>query len=403
MSTFFALFYLWLSEDFYSYAIALSVEEVAFLKAKEPSFFLTLLMVTIFIGLFEARATPDNLQLTQVETHHVAELNSNQPYVAGYDVITPDLHTMKPVSAVIITISFPSVDTRYFPSGSWLGGGLFVQDQDSRFGFVDYGFYIMLVLDAADDLFLDVGLHQTRESTAPLQGPTAELLYAYTWLISGIDPSTPVTLGAGWDSDGFVHYSLVAAGFNITLPPVNVAGLLGCENIQRQFWSGDWRPGTFPFAHYVHYFQFGVVSSEIIANDKWSVKLSNPQLMKKPEGEWRSVDTAWSTQGDISYIDWDWMWGGAPYTGVTAQYYKNPLENPYELIFFYNGQTLPPGTVLWQHQSSKPYDTATAKLTRSHQSFKTVQTGLFSIAMAVVIEVTIRKTRQHRLRKQTQC
>jgi len=354
------------------------------LRANRRSFFFILLTILFYFVVFEARATPDNLQLMPTETHHVAQLNSNQPYVAGYDALTPDLHTMKPVSAVLITVSFPSTDTRHFPSAGWIGGGLFVQDQDSRFGFVDYGFYMMLVIDAASDVFLDVGLHQTRESTAPIQGPTAELLYAYTWRISGITPSTPITLGASWDSDGFVHYSLLAAGFNVTLPPVDVAGLPNCENIHRQFWSGNWKPGTFPFAHYVHYFQFGVVSSEIMANDKWSVKISNPRLMKKPEGEWRQVDTAWSTQGDISYIDWDWMWGGAPYTGVYAQYYQNPLTNPYEVTFFYNGQTLLSGTVLWESKSPKDTSTALTPPADFSQIFRMTETMPFSIQMVLI-------------------
>lgn len=360
-------------------------EEAAILKDKAPCLFFILLTIIVFAGVREVHSTPESLTLTQVENNHIAELNSDQPYVAGYDVITPDLHTMKPVSAVTIMISFPSTEPTYFPPDSWLGGGLFVQDQDSRFGFVDYGFYIMLVLDAAGDLFLDVGFHQTRESTAPMQGPTAELLYAYTWLISGIGPSTPVTLGAGWDSDGFVHYSLLANGFNVTLPPINVAGLPNCENIHRQFWSGDWKPGAFPFSHYVHYFQFGVVSSEIIANGKWAVKLSNPMLMKKPEGEWRPVETAWSTQGDISYIDWDWMWGGAPHTGVSAKYYKNPFENPYEVIFFYNGETLPTGTVLWHQQSPGILSMPAVSLNQSRF------TGLpsFSLGLMVVLMLVL--------------
>ena len=63
---------------------------------------------------------------------------------------------------------------------------------------------------------------------------------------------------------------------------------------------------------------------------------------------WDPVDTAITTQGDVSYLDSDWMWGGAPYLGVDAQYHENPLENPHEVIFFYNGRTLPSGTLLWQ-------------------------------------------------------
>jgi hypothetical protein len=224
---------------------------------------------------------------------------------------------------------------------------MFVQGQDSRIINVDYAFYTILVLDASGNLFLDIGLHQTRESSIPLQMPTEELLYAYTWQISGISAAIPVTLVASWDSEGFVHYSLATSETNITVSSINVAGLPNCESIIKQFYAGDATNGNaFPLGHYVYYFQFGVVSNKIIASDHWSGDLKDPMIQRSTG--WNYVDIAWSTQGDISYLDSDWMWGGAPYQGVSAQYYRTPLEDPYEVIFFYNGQVLPLGTVFWQ-------------------------------------------------------
>lgn len=359
--------------------------EVASLKVSSSILFLTLLLVFPFVLVFEARAAPDTFELTPTENLHVAELNSNQPYVAGYDAITPDLGTMKPISAITINVNFMDTDPKYFPSDGWLGAGLFVQDQDSHFLHVDYGFYTMLVLDSAGDLFLDIGFHQTRESSAPFQGGTEDLLYAYAWKISGINYTTTVTLGTGWDSEDFVHYWVFANGFNVTLPPINVPALPNCANIHRQFWSGNMRAGAIPFGHYVYYVQFGVISPTIIADNHWSVKLSNPQLLKKLQKEWRSIDLAVSTQGDICYLDWDWMWGGKPYYGVSAQYYKNPFENPYEVVFFYNGQTLPPGTVLWQYASSKSNNTATVQSTFSNQIFGVKWARYLSLEVAVAI------------------
>jgi hypothetical protein len=292
------------------------------------------------------------IELTPTESHHVAELDSNQPYVAGYHVNTPDLYTRERVSATAVTVSFPSIDASYFPSGGWLGAGMFVQAQDSRFRNVDYAFYTMVVVDASGGFFVDLGLHQTRESTAPIQMPTEELLYAYTWRISGIAPDTPLILLASWDSEGVVHYSLSTSETNITVTSVNVATLPNCENIIRQFYAGNAVSGmpAFPFGHYVYYFQFGVVSSKIIENNHWSADLKDPRIFRKTR--WYLVETAWSAQGDMSYLDYDWMWGGTPYYGVSAKYYHNGLENPYETIFSYSGQTLHPGTVLWQQESS---------------------------------------------------
>jgi len=357
------------------------------LRISSSVLFLTFLWIAAFVPVFEVQATPSGFELTPVETHHVAELNSNQPYVAGYAAITPDLRKMKTVSAVTINVSFMDTDPKYFPSDAWLGAGLFVQDQENHYVFVDYAFYTMLILDATGKLFLDVGLHQTRESSAPIQMPTADLLYSYTWLISGINPSTIVTLGASWDSEGFVHYWVFAEGFNFTLPPVNVAGLPNCATIQRQFWSGNMRAGGFPFGHYVYYFQFGVISPMIIADSHWSVRLSNPHMLKKPERKWIPVDLALTTQGDISYLDWDWMWGGAPYHGVSAKYYGNPFENPYEVEFFYNGQTLSPTTVLWHYISSESETAATAATAHTTDISQAERMRIFSMGMTIIIGI----------------
>jgi len=320
----------------------------------------TFLTITLLVVAPRVKAT-DTIKLTPTANHHVIELNSNQPYVAGYHVNTPDLETRERVLATAITVSFPSTDVSFFPSGSWLGGGMFVQAQDSQLRFVDYGFYTMLVLDVTGNLFLDVGMHQTREETPPLNMPTEKLVYAYTWQIKGIDSATPVTLCASWDSEGWVHYSVSASESNVTLSPINVTDFPDCKSMIRKFYAGNVVVGPFPFSRYVQYFQFGVVSSTSITNNRWSVDLRDPRLLR--ETGWDFVDVAWSIEGDISYLDYSWMWGGSSYQGVSAQYHRNPLEDPYEVIFFYNGQTLPTGTVLWRCRNSNQPITAADSLT----------------------------------------
>jgi hypothetical protein len=46
------------------------------------------------------------------------------------------------------------------------------------------------------------------------------------------------------------------------------------------------------------------------------------------------------------------MWGGTPYEGVSAEYSDDPSQPPYEVTFFYNGNTLASGTVLWDTQAA---------------------------------------------------
>ncbi len=362
----------------------------------------TLLAIIPLVPACNLKAAAETIELVPTEDHHVMELNSNQPYVAGYHVNTPDLEIRERVLATVVTVSFPSTDTSFFPPGSWLGGGMFVQAQDSQLRFVDYGFYTMLVLDSEGKFFLDVGFHQTREETPPFHMPTEQLLYASTWQIEGIDPAAPVTLCALRSSDGLVHYSISASGSNVTLPPVNVTDFQGCESLIREFYAGNVIVGQFPFSRYVQYFQFGVVSSMIIANNHWSVDLKEPRLLR--ETGWDFVDIAWSIEGDISYLDYSWKWGGSPYHGVSAHYHKNPLENPREVIFFYNGQTLPTGTILWHYENPDLHIKATdSSITLQHTSevFSTYVLS-FSILMLMILGyLHKRKSRAHHYSSQT--
>lgn len=362
----------------------------SFLKINNFILLAIFLLVIQLVAFSNVKAA--SIEVVPTENHHVVELNSNQPYVAGFHVNTPDLNTItRGVIATAVTVSFPSTDTGYFPQSSWLGAGMFVQAQDSRYLHIDYGFYTTLVLDAAGILFIDVGLHQTREGRAPLHMPTEQLVYAYTWHISGIDSATPVTLYACWNSDGWVQYSASISGLNVTLTSINVASLPDCENIIRYFYAGNVLNMPFPFGCYVQYFQFGVVSSEPIADSHWSVDLKNPMFLK--ETEWNLVANAWSIQGDMSYLDGSWMWGGTPYQGVSAQYYQNPLENPYEIVFCYNGQTLRSGTVLWQFENSSTQTTAANSQTFSQYTFEVFSS--YVLCFPILAVITLRYTRKH--------
>jgi len=307
-------------------------------------FFLAILLAGFTLVVIRAEGSA-SFQLTPSENCHIAQLNSDQPYVAGYQVIKDDFSVYGGVDGTAVTASFPSTDPESFASGDWLGAGMFLQAQDTRFKHVDYGFYVMLVVDFSGKLFIDVGLHQTREASLPIQAPSERTVYAHSWQFSGINITTPVTLVALWDSGKTVHYSVSSAGSNVTVMSVNVSGLPDCGSIIPKFYQGNVIVEPFPFSRYVNYFQFGVTSSRIMENSHWQVRLNEPQVLQ--ETGWICVEKAWSTQGDISYLDADWRWGGLPYEGVNAQYYQNPLRNPLELVFYYDGNTLSRGTVLW--------------------------------------------------------
>ena len=337
----------------------------------------------------------DSLQITPTNEHHVAALNSNLPYVAGFQVIADDLSLRENVNATEITISFPSTQPELFPSGCWLGGGMFVQGQDHVFRNVDYGFYMMLVLDAQGRLFVDLGLHQTEEATLPLQNPMSSLVYAYTWQITGIDTSTPITLLQSWNNGSSVDYSLSVSGQKETLTTVNVTGMPNCQNMIPRFYAGNVVIDPFPFSRYINYFQFGVISSQPLTDSHWHVNVTEPKMLRQTG--WTLVDKAWSLQGDHSYLDHDLMWGGATYPGVDAQYYQHPLQNPYEIIFSYNGNTLAPGKVFWDvssiNNSVKPFASESQDLTMLARRFLPII--LTVLGAALVLPFLLAKRMKH--------
>jgi hypothetical protein len=337
-------------------------------------FELAIAMLALIVGgsvVFPAEGS-DMFELNATSEHHVAGLNANMPYVAGFHVIADDLSLRENANATAVTISFPSTEPEFFPSGCWLGGGMFVQAQDHVLLNVDYGFYMMLVVNASGRLFVDLGLHQTEEATRPIQMPMSTLVYAYTWQILGVDISTPITLLQSWIGNGVVEYSLSASGHSEILKAVNVTGLPGCQNIIQRFYAGNVVVEPFPYSRYVNYFQFGVISNQAISETHWRVDVRDPEMLT--ETGWTIVGKAWSLEGDHSYLDHDLMWGGAHYPGVDAQYYEHSLQNPCEVIFSYDGHTLASGTVLWNVSCTNttetgPFGSESQALTMSARRF----------------------------------
>jgi hypothetical protein len=301
----------------------------------------------------EAFGVPTLILLNE---HHVVELNSGMPYVAGFHVNADDLSQRGNVNATAVTVDFASAQTVYFPLGSWLGCGMFVQAQDHVFRNVDYGFYMMLVLDASGRLFVDAGLHQTEEETDPVQMPRSSLVYSYTWQVNGVDPSTPVKLFQTWLDKDSVRYSISVSGSDVVLADVNVVAMPNCMNILPAFYVGNVVIDQFPFSRYINYFQFGIVSNRVIGDTHWQVDLQNPMMLTSKG--WALVDKAWLLEGDRSYLDHDLMWGGTVYSGITVIPYAQQSQGLREISFKYTGNESAYNMTLWNLQPSGNAQTA---------------------------------------------
>jgi hypothetical protein len=301
----------------------------------------------------------DSFSIEPTENHHIIRLNSDQPYVAGFQINTDDLNTYGTVDGTSVTVTFLSTEVNFLTTDRWLGGGMFVQAQDTKYRNVDYGFYTMLVVDSSANLYVDIGLRQTREQTAPVQPGNEELVYAYTWHMSGVNLNTPVALSAQWDGAGVVHYFVTVGESTIQIKSIKVAEIASCQHIIPKFYGGNVINMPFPFSNYVNFFQFGVTSSNPIEDNHWKVLIEKPQVLEN--NEWINAREAWSIQGDIAFLDRDWKWGGQAYRGVNIQYFNHPLENPYQMIFQYSGETTSSGTVLWNQSESQTSGTNAAE------------------------------------------
>jgi hypothetical protein len=309
-----------------------------------------ILLLTVEFSCARVYGAPTAPTLVPVNEHHVAELNSNMPYIAGFHVNADDLSQRETVNATAVTVSFASAEPAYFPVDSWLGCGMFVQAQDHFFRNVDYGFYMMLVLDASGRLFVDVGLHQTEEETPPIHTARSSLVYSYTWLVGNVDSSTPMKLSQIWLDSNSVRYSISVSGFDEVLADVNVVAMPNCRNIIPHFYVGNVIVDQFPFSRYVNYFQFGIVSNKVIDDTHWQVDIQNPMMLRNKG--WALVEKAWLLEGDRSFLDHDLTWGGAVYPDISVTPYVQRSQSLYEINFRYTGNESAYNTTLWNVPSS---------------------------------------------------
>lgn len=348
---------------------------------------LILILTSMVLLRVENGAAAETVRLVPVSHHHVVGINSGQPYVAGFHVLTDDFRTYRMIDGAEATVSFPSTNASSFPVGSWIGTGLFLQAQDHRYLFIDYGFYVTVALDSSGNLFVDVGLHQTREGSLPIQQPGSQLVYAFSWQLFGIEPSSPVTLIAQWNVEGLLEYSIRTGDTSLPLMSINVSELPDCENIMPQFYTGNVIGQQFPLGQYVDFFQFGVTGSGIISNDQWKVLIEDPRFLK--DGTWINVEKAWSVQGDISYLDQDARWGGAPYTGVEAQPLATSQQNADAVVFSYASRTLKRGTVLWDKTRTDSKAASGQSYVDLSRDLSVQMTMLFLLSAAVALRLLV--------------
>ncbi len=350
-------------------------------------------MITL-MSLAVAQITPVNSVATVSyvvsSEQHVAKLNSPTPYVAGFHVNSDNLTLREVVNATAVTVSFGETNPQFFPNDSWIGGGMFLQGQDTFYINVDYGFYMMLTADSSSRLFIDLGLHQTEEATGPNHTPRWNTVYSYSWQILGANLSDKFTLEQRWIDRNQVQYSVLNSNNTAKLATINVRNMPNCQNIIPKFYAGNVIIDPFPLSRYINYFQFGVISNRAITDPYWQITIQQPKMLR--QAGWTTVKKAWLIQGSRSYLDHDLKWGGTDYDGVNPTYAPS-AENPYTITFQYSGKTAAE-TVLWDTPDNGPtpaYASPSNELTRQSRCLMPLLLPLFGAIIVACLFIVGRK------------
>ena len=269
-------------------------------------------------------------------------------YVGGF-AYTADLNpSYFQVQKTRTTVSFPNTpNPSVLGAGNWLAAGMFARGQGGE-DREDYGFYAVLILDCNGGLWYDVGAWHTKERVFPWEsGPACDLDFHKTWLIQGVDRSTPVTLTMYWDPGPTktVFWCATVNGQDY-YPEGNSFNMGSLHNIIKAFYVGmvELLADVYPWSWWCYYFQFGIMSPVKITQGGWKAMVCNPQYFK--DGNWQNVAKACSIQGQGAFIDYNCMWGGTTYTGINVYSGQSPGMYTYA-TFYYDGSTLIEWLLLW--------------------------------------------------------
>jgi len=290
------------------------------------------------------------------------------PYVAAYQEQESNWgSSFSSTQKVRITVSFPNTPPAgqtiqdVIPEGNYIAGGMFLQGQDDEVDNHDYGWVASLSLDHDGIFQYNMAFYETYEGFAPfydIVGQTYWIIWRKAIVLYGVNPSTPITLTMQWNG-GFVEW-LYTIGQNSYL-----AGLYNVyayrSSIQRQFYIGV----VWGYFFWIYYFQFGIYSETEIMNTGWTVRLEDPQYYTA-DNRWKYVREAKSVQGEWSYLDNWWRWGGdiygspieVPY-GACARYYgtngEGGLSEGFAIEFYWKwGDLLQGGWTLWNNPPTEP-------------------------------------------------
>jgi hypothetical protein len=314
------------------------------------SIFLIIIVMVVLTTPMIQTADADPVTFTPVSFHHNLGVGHDfwtiyhPSFYEGAYLSPLGEPTYWSVNGTSVTVSFPDTpDPSVIGLGNWLAAGMYVMGFDSSHtgeDATDWGYYTVLVLEENGDLYLDVGIYAMREWDP--QGLVTNIC-SKTWLIGGLDHSTPVTLTTMWTGARYVDWSLTISG-TLYDPIDSVFDMSGEDDPTPTFQVGlynleSWKTPTWNPYDKCYYFQFGFASPYPAQQTGWSIKLKDPQY--NVNSVWFYALKAKSIGGYNAFVDYVWKWGGKDHPGIAAE----PEQKG--VTFHWTGYDSPDNTVLW--------------------------------------------------------
>lgn len=285
--------------------------------------------------------------------------NATQPYIGLYATNASRWPPTRAPNAreVSVIVSFDGTDTSVIQEDNWLLAGIAAQGQDSEHGgcyAIDWGYTYGLLLNGTEsDPFVHAEVHEVHEWHDCLPGYSI-VVSSWKASIPDLHVSSYVNLTMKWtdhpvpgQSDYVDYYATVNGQTHhlyryYAAESANPYFMVGTEE---RYW------GFIPLGNTVKWLQFfGAWSEYNIGTTGWHSYLIDPSYKKVGSSSWTKISFAYSTDGENSYFDNVFRWGGDPYNDVDASYYRN-------YVHFYptsDGSTLDPDTLLWSPPTPPP-------------------------------------------------
>lgn len=263
------------------------------------------------------------------------------PYVAAYHDTSPHFGVKK----VKVTCNFSGTDRTKIQSDNYLTCIESLQSPTNVAG-LDYGYQAYVTLKQTGSIIVGADVWKACETLPNSCDPDGTVTNVSTkQLAISATTSDDITIFIEWNSAGTIAtwYYQVGSGsktsyHTFTKPSEDYA----------QFNTGKYQV---LLDRYAYYFQAGIASKYNIGQSGWYVYVKNPSYSTTVGGSYISYYTpARSIEGDRSWWDRDFKWGGAAYTGVNADYYCKTSPPPIsagQVKFYYNSATLGSDVILW--------------------------------------------------------